>query len=199
MNVDRRRFLVYSSGLLGATLLPQHFLLGEDKCVPTKADILGPYYRPDAPKKTKLRSEKDSAPPLFMAGVVKDEHCDPIVGAVVELWQADTKGEYDNDPNHKPEEFHYRASIELDRSGKYSYETVVPAAYEISKGMYRPKHIHYKVSAPGCKTLVTQAYFKSEVPMGNWGHASLVVDLKEEREKGEKIIHGTFDIVLAKK
>src|SRR5205085_440612 len=81
---------------------------------------------------------------------------EPIAGALIEIWQADDDGEYDNDPKHKPADFRFRASMDAGKKGEYAYDTIVPAAYEIGPKMYRPKHIHYKITARGVRTLSTQ-------------------------------------------
>jgi catechol 1,2-dioxygenase len=199
MELDRRHFIVTTLGAAGGLLLAESDLLAFGKFAPTKDDILGPYYRPGAPKKTTLRDPKTKGTPLLMSGNIKDEEGEPIMGALIEIWQADDDGEYDNDPKHKPEEFRFRASLDAGKKGEYAYDTIVPAAYEIGPKMYRPKHIHYKLTAPGFRTLITQVYFKSEVPQGDWGHPSLVIDLKDERVKGEKVRVGVFDLVLARR
>lgn len=48
------------------------------------------------------------------------------------------------------------ATIRVDESGDYRFESNFPPAYS-----GRPSHIHVRVTAPGYKTLVTQHYTKA--------------------------------------
>jgi protocatechuate 3,4-dioxygenase beta subunit len=77
--------------------------------------------------------------------------CRPLPGAVVDLWHADEKGEYDNIG------FRYRGHIITGPDGAYRFRTIVPAVYT-----GRARHYHVKVQAPGSRLLTTQLYFPNE-------------------------------------
>lgn len=108
-------------------------------CRPTAPDMLGPFYKPDAP----VRSSVGKG--YVLRGTVRSStDCSPVPGAAIELWLAGPDGEYDDE---------HRATIVPDASGSYRIESNVPQPYS-----GRPPHIHLRVSAPGFRTLVTQHY-----------------------------------------
>src|SRR3984885_15080549 len=69
----------------------------------TTANLLGPFWRKDAPHVENGGSIVRSptpGPALFFTGHVVDTEGQPIVGAHVDVWHASTKGLYENqDPN----------------------------------------------------------------------------------------------------
>jgi protocatechuate 3,4-dioxygenase beta subunit len=83
----------------------------------------------------------------------------PIAGALVDVWQADADGKYDVDYGRG--ETFLRGRMKTDAKGFYEFETIRPAAYGIGHSK-RPAHIHFMVSAPGRKRLVTQLYFAGD-------------------------------------
>jgi protocatechuate 3,4-dioxygenase beta subunit len=108
-------------------------------CAPTRPDMLGPFYKPDAPERARTGSG------LVVSGAVRSARgCAPLPGARVEWWSADEQGAYRDD---------LRATQRTDAQGRFTYETVAPGRYP-----GRPPHLHVRVSAPGHRTLVTQLY-----------------------------------------
>jgi protocatechuate 3,4-dioxygenase beta subunit len=75
----------------------------------------------------------------------------PITGGLIEVWHTDPAGNYDLDG------FRYRAGMQTSRQGAYSFETYMPGNYG-----GRPRHIHYKITAGGYESLVTQLYFEND-------------------------------------
>ncbi len=109
------------------------------RCEPTRADALGPFYEPNAPRRTSVGQG------YVLTGVVRSANgCAPIPGALVEFWMANPQGEYDDD---------HRATMQAGAQGDYRFESNVPVPYG-----GRPPHIHVKVTAPGYRELVTQHY-----------------------------------------
>ena len=109
------------------------------RCEPTRADALGPFYKPNAPRRTSVGQG------YVLTGVVRSANgCAPIPGALVEFWLANPQGEYDDD---------HRATMQAGAQGDYRFESNVPVPYG-----GRPPHIHVKVTAPGFRELVTQQY-----------------------------------------
>jgi protocatechuate 3,4-dioxygenase beta subunit len=108
-------------------------------CPPTKPDMLGPFYKPDAPERAVTGHG------LVVTGTVRSARgCAPLPGARLEWWSADTRGEYQDE---------LRATQRTGGDGAFRYETVAPGRYP-----GRPPHLHVKVTAPGHRTLVTQLY-----------------------------------------
>ncbi len=121
-------------------------------CTPTTADALGPYYIAGAPAVVDLAgSERGQA--IAISGLVLDTRCEPIANAQVEIWQADDGGDYHDDK--------LRASIACNAAGAYAFTSIMPGRYLQATGL-RPAHLHYRVSAPGYRTVVTQIYFQGD-------------------------------------
>ena len=176
----------------------------EPKWLLTEDNILGPYYRRGAPYRAKI------TPPLAAGTVllikVRVWGLDtrrPLAGAVLDIWQADTHGRYDNDDRRNPPKkgvFKNRARVVADERGNYEYETILPGRYLLGPERWRPRHIHYLVRHPGYRTLVTQLYFKGD-PHNRTDpfiKRSLVIDTREVKTPTGAYRKGHFDIVLGK-
>jgi protocatechuate 3,4-dioxygenase beta subunit len=119
---------------------------------PTPANELGPFYKKRAPETAMLRAPGDPGMPLLVSGQILDTRGEKLPDAVVELWQTDHLGHYDLDG------YRYRAKLPADSSGNYKFESVMPGHYPDRVC----QHIHYLVTAPGHKPLVTQLYFATD-------------------------------------
>ena len=108
-------------------------------CQPTAEDFLGPFYKPEAPVRSRVGKGY-----ILMGRVLSSAHCAPIPHVRIELWLAGPEGTYDDD---------HRATILTDDTGEYKFESNFPPGY-----YGRPPHIHLRISAEGFKTLVTQHY-----------------------------------------
>ncbi len=110
-----------------------------ENCVATQPDMLGPFYTPGAPERSRVGSGY-----VLFGKVLSENGCVPIPGARIELWMAGPDGEYTDD---------YRATIFSETDGSYRFESPVPVPYES-----RPPHIHLKVITADIVDLVTQHY-----------------------------------------
>lgn len=119
---------------------------------PTAGDIEGPFYKADAPFRERLSDAAD----LFLSGHVTAIDGQAVAGAVLDFWQADAKGVYDN------EGFKLRGKVRSGGDGGYRIATVRPGHYAISDTEERCSHVHVKVTAAGFKPLTTQLYFGSD-------------------------------------
>ena len=125
----------------------------------TTTDILGPFYRPDAPVRSDMRIKNDKGQLVILSGQVKHKDCKtPLKGACVELWHCSADGVYDNDSP----DFKYRAKVYCDDKGSYSFKTVLPVPYDVGNASIRPAHFHMLISAAGYQTLITQLYFNGD-------------------------------------
>jgi protocatechuate 3,4-dioxygenase beta subunit len=80
----------------------------------------------------------------------------PVTGAEVEIWHADSAGEYHPNGNgeatgYKPEDLALRGFVKADATGAYSFKSIYPGEYT-----GRVRHFHFKVRAPGKPELTTQ-------------------------------------------
>ena len=108
-------------------------------CAPTAPDMLGPFYKPNAPERARTGAG------IIVTGVVRSaKDCAALPGARVEWWSADERGEYRDE---------LRATQHADAQGRFAYETVSPGRYP-----GRPPHLHVRITAPNHKPLVTQLY-----------------------------------------
>jgi protocatechuate 3,4-dioxygenase beta subunit len=89
----------------------------------------------------------------------------PVRGAVLDIWQANGDGDYDEDG------YHLRGQIAVADDGGYSFRTVLPEGYQIpAKGPttqllerlgqhnWRPAHIHLRVHVGEQTPLQTQFF-----------------------------------------
>jgi protocatechuate 3,4-dioxygenase beta subunit len=121
---------------------------------PTPPNSLGPFYKRLAPTTGTLRAPGDPGLPLSLSGQVLDTRGDVLPDATIEIWHTDHFGYYDI------EGYRYRGKLPVGASGQYKVETIIPGHYPDSSQMCQ--HIHYLVTAPGHKTLVTQLYFATD-------------------------------------
>lgn len=137
---------------------------------PTQWNEIGPFYKRLAPNQAQLRSASDPGLPLKVSGAVIGSRGDALPGAKMEIWQADHLGLYDLDG------YRFRATLTAGAEGKYSFDSVMPGHYP---GRVC-QHIHYLVTAPGHKPLITQLYFATDPvfegePEKNFGRDPLVM------------------------
>lgn len=139
----------------------------------TPRTIEGPLYVAGAPitdgyARMDDGSEEGVATTLFIEGQVVDLNGQPIAGAVVDLWQANSKGNYSYFDKSQSE-FNLRRRIVTDSNGRYRARSIVPSGYGcdpqgptqeclnlLGRHGQRPAHIHYFISAPGHRHLTTQ-------------------------------------------
>ncbi|WP_442811574.1 dioxygenase [Streptosporangium sp. NBC_01755] len=112
---------------------------------PTTAQTEGPYFRPNSPRRTSLVGPGTPGVPLTVRGYVFGRSCRPIANALLDFWQADTNGAYDNSG------FGFRGHRFSDAQGAFKLTTIVPGLYP-----GRTRHIHVKVQAPNRPVLTTQ-------------------------------------------
>jgi catechol 1,2-dioxygenase len=171
---------------------------------PTEDNILGPFYREGAPFRAKITPPLEPGTVLVIRGRVWGHDTrKPLPNAVLDIWQANATGRYDNDDPKRPPArnvFLNRARLVTDENGAYEFETIHPGRYQIARDTWRPSHIHYMVRHPGYRTLVTQLYFRGDPHNKGdaWIRESLIIDLRDQKTANNQNYRtGTFDIVLA--
>jgi len=126
-----------------------------DECE-TTSDILGPYYKAGAPLGENIIPPGVETPPLQVHGKVMN-HCSVLISdAVVEIWNADAAGAYDTS-----EQFLFRGKYQTLSDGVYRFKTIIPGRY-LNGSTYRPSHLHFRITAPGYRELVSQIYFRDD-------------------------------------
>jgi protocatechuate 3,4-dioxygenase beta subunit len=114
----------------------------------TLAVTEGPYFKAGSPERTVLFEAGMAGTHLVLTGHVLTTGCQPVAGAPLDFWQADSSGTYDNTG------YRLRGHQTSDAGGGYRLETVIPGLYP-----GRTEHIHVKVQAPGGPLLTTQLFF----------------------------------------
>lgn len=137
----------------------------------TSPQILGPFYPLSMPSKggdlTRVEGRNGQAQGqiIYLSGRVVNRDGDPVRGAKLEIWQANSFGRYThpNDDNPAPLDpfFEGFAVVETDDEGVYRLKTIKPAAYPVGPDAIRPAHIHFEVFGK-TERLVTQMYFAGD-------------------------------------
>ena len=160
METTRRRFFALLSALpllsffpanrrLPKTLLPTPPC--DDHDGPTPSLEEGPFFAPRSPERGNLLEQNMAGTVVVLSGRVLNTNCQPVAGALLDWWQADNAGEYDN------RGFRLRGHQYTDKLGNFQLETIVPGLYP-----GRTRHIHVKVQAPGQRVLTTQLFSTNE-------------------------------------
>lgn len=123
----------------------------DDEDTVTPAQTEGPYYTPNTPERTSLLESGVTGTRLVITGQVLTTDCRPVARALLDFWQADDRGVYDNTG------YRLRGHQFADAQGRYTLTTIVPGLYT-----GRTRHIHVKVQAPNQPILTTQLYFPGE-------------------------------------
>ena len=116
----------------------------------TVGQMEGPFYSPKTPERRDIRDSQVTQT-LIVAGRVLDPQCRPIPEAVLDFWQTDIDGHYDN------QGYRYRGHQRTNEVGRFELVTVRPHAYT-SLGIFRTPHIHVKIQGPDTRLLTTQLY-----------------------------------------
>jgi protocatechuate 3,4-dioxygenase beta subunit len=155
-----------------------------DNDEPTVAETEGPFFKPRSPQRSDLREPGIEGRPVELSGYVLTRACRPIPGALVDLWHADSKGDYDNTG------FRLRGHVFTNVDGRFMFRTVMPGLYP-----GRTRHYHVKIQAPGeSRLLTTQFYFPNERRNRSDGlfRRELVMQIAEAGET----LSARFDVVL---
>lgn len=167
--MQRRKFitdasaLAFGIGVFGNIAWTGKGFIGD---TPTTTDILGPLYRPGAPLRKNLNPKDFKGEVLHLSGTIyKEDGKTPVSGCLIEVWQCRADGLYDT----VSDEFEYRGSQKVSSNGSYHFITTKPVAYPVEENspVFRPAHIHLRISAIGEQDLITQIYFAGDPHLTN--------------------------------
>ncbi|MFH9419750.1 carbohydrate-binding protein [Streptomyces sp. NPDC017529] len=165
----------------GGTLTPTPYC--EDTDDPTPSQTEGPYFKPNSPLRDSLIEAGTQGTRLTVSGYVFGLTCQPLSRVLLDWWQADANGAYDNAG------FRFRGHQFTDARGAFKLTTIVPGLYP-----GRTRHLHVKVQAPNQPILTTQLYFPGE-PRNNTDpifNPALLMNVRQNGQTKE----ATFDFVL---
>ncbi len=168
VSCNRRQFISQSIGICGLAVTGRAAALA---CGSNFATDSGPFYpAEDIPERSNLvrlagRVESARGQLLALGGVVVDAACKPVSGVYVEIWQADSQGNYRHprsvDSDRLDSNFGYFGKVRTQSDGAYAFTTVMPSSYKFA-GLIRAAHIHFRVRHPSYQDYVTEVYFAGD-------------------------------------
>jgi catechol 1,2-dioxygenase len=183
----------------------------------TESNIEGPFYVPDAPQLEAPyvlpMREGEVGERLVFSGSVRSTEGTGLPGVTLDVWQANGAGEYSHFSPDVPEG-NLRGRLATDSDGRFEFETVVPAGYEIpkegatgillaalGKPCFRPAHIHFLLTHETTRPLTTQVYFDGDAYIDcdvvGAVKASLITKLERHTDPGGRpYATSTYDFVL---
>lgn len=217
---DRRQEFILLSDVLGLSMLTVGINSPADQDA-TESTVFGPFFVEGSPQIERGGNiaEAVKGQPCHIHGIVRTVDGTPIPSARIEVWEADDDGFYD--VQYEGDRLLGRGHLFSGPGGQYDFWSVLPAPYPIphdgpvgrllaatSRSPMRPAHVHFMVTAPGHKTLITHIFvgggdhLDSDAVFGV--KPSLIVRF-EERDAGTAPgspvdapwVEANFDIVLA--
>jgi protocatechuate 3,4-dioxygenase beta subunit len=187
---SRRAFLgrwaaLSVAGLLGSARSLAATPACGDGGAATPPQTAGPFFKPSSPRRASLVEPGMTGTPLVVQGRVLWTDCRPVAGALLDFWQADDRGAYDN------RGYRLRGHQLTDEAGRYRLETILPGLYT-----GRTRHIHVRAQGPNRPVLTTQLYFPGEAQNAGDGIFDPALVVKLADEAGGRV--ATFDFVLAR-
>src|SRR5215831_13813456 len=88
-----------------------------DGDAPTMRETEGPFFKPSSPERADLRAGRPPGRPLDVTGFVVSRSCRPVSRALLDVWQADDGGRYDN------RGFRLRGHLFTDEAGRFTLRT----------------------------------------------------------------------------
>ncbi|REG57555.1 catechol 1,2-dioxygenase [Paraburkholderia sp. BL6669N2] len=140
----------------------------------TPRTIEGPLYVAGAPVRDGVAKididPDDDAGPLVIRGTVTGPDGEPVAGALVECWHANSKGFYSHfDPTGAQSDFNLRGAVGTGIDGRYEFRTLMPVGYGcpphgatqqlldvLGRHGNRPAHVHFFVTSDKSRKLTTQ-------------------------------------------
>ncbi len=176
----RRQEWVLLADVIGVSTLVEDLARARPDGV-TPNTLAGPFYRADAPDlplgATISRDGRGAA--LSVGGTLSDRAGVALPGALVEVWQANGEGRYENqEPDQQPE-FNLRGRFRADAAGHFHFLSVKPGGYFLPEDgpvgrllnrfgcrLERPAHLHFRVTAAGYETLTTHVFDRADPAIG---------------------------------
>lgn len=170
---ERQEFILLSD-TLGVSML-MDAINNRKPAGATESSVLGPFYVEGAPEKhTGADLAPGEGPGVVVSGVVRDTAGQPLADAVLDIWQTAPNGLY-HVQDATADDYHLCGKVRTAPDGRYHFRTLKPVSYAIptdgpvgqlleklGRHPYRPAHLHFIVSAPGFKPVVTQLFTEGD-------------------------------------
>ena len=218
---DKRQEFILLSDISGTTMLVDAI----NHRVPdgaTESTIFGPFYREGAPELPTgaTISQDDRGEPVVVTGQVLSTDDTPIPGALLDIWETDENGLYEQQDPEQPD-MNLRGKFRTNHEGRYCFVGIKPVSYAIpddgpvgqlldslGRHPFRPAHIHLLISARGFAPVTTHLFVKGDPYLDSdavFGTKdSLIVDfIRQDSEEDAARYHVTapfykvaYDFVL---
>jgi hydroxyquinol 1,2-dioxygenase len=171
---ERRQEFVLLSDVLGASMQTIQ-LNNQAYAEATEATVLGPFFVEGAPEIPLGGDIALGAPgePCWVQGNVAGTDGGPLAGALLEVWECDEDGLYD--VQHDARRTAARGRLRADKRGDFRFWALTPVPYPIphdgpvgrlleatGRSPMRAPHLHFLVSSPGHRTLITHIFVEGE-------------------------------------
>lgn len=176
---DKRQEFILASDVMGVSMLIDD-INNRRIAGATPSTVEGPFHIADAPEVAHGGDMAKGAPgiPCFVHGTVRGLNGKPVAGAMLDLWQTDGEGLYEE--QRRTTEPWMRGIYYSQADGSYAIRTVAPISYTIpmdgpigeffgrtTMSHMRPAHIHFAISAPGFGSVVTHLFQKGDEYINN--------------------------------
>jgi hydroxyquinol 1,2-dioxygenase len=173
---EKRQEFILLSDTLGLSAIVDVMANREGASGATDSSLLGPFFRQGAPM---FPIDGDvshgaSGGKLIVAGRVFNTAGQPVAGALIDTWQASSDGIYDLQQKNS-DQMNFRGRLRSAADGRFRFRSVKPSSYPVpsdgpvgkmllalGRHPYRPAHIHFKIAAPGYRTLTTALYIAGD-------------------------------------
>ncbi|KAK9380043.1 Intradiol ring-cleavage dioxygenase [Kockiozyma suomiensis] len=188
MSDDRRDEAILVMDVLGVESLVDAVTYdveqeADDETRTTKTCIIGPFYRENSPVYKNgdsiIQKELPGGDTSVVNGFVRSSDGSPIENAKVEVWHTAPNGLYEQQDPEQPD-YNLRGTFYTDKNGFYEFIGLRPTSYPIpfdgpagdilqilGRHPYRPGHIHFLISAPGHRRLITQIFDSTDEYVDN--------------------------------
>ncbi len=165
---ERNEFVLLSDVLGLSSLVDMQHSVADA----TSSSVLGPFHVSNPPALEiggDMKRDFDGEV-LLVEGTVRDQDGQAIPHAQIDIWQTAPNGLYSSqDEDQDIHSFH--GLMTADENGRYAFTTVRPVSYTVpddgpvgeilraaGRHPWRPSHLHYIVTAPGFRSLVTEVF-----------------------------------------
>jgi hydroxyquinol 1,2-dioxygenase len=174
MTDDRRQEFILLSDVLGASM--QTIAINNEAYAnATEATVFGPFFVDGSPE---IEAGGDisagaAGEACWVEGTVTGTDGKPVAGALIEVWEADADGFYD--VQYGDDRTAARGHLVSGDDGSYRFWALTPTPYPIphdgpvgqllaaaGRTPMRASHLHFMVSAPEARTLVTHIFVRGD-------------------------------------